>query len=316
VSASVLIVGGSDDFLRRRLISKITTARRSEGWNVLAVDGKEKGALDAVFATSMMFGTPTLCIVENAEKVDPGVIRSQVTDPDPNVTVVLVTESDKPSAAVFESVPKESVKIFTLPPFYKREEYATNFAVAEAKARGCVLDPTLAGALVKKVGADLGVLSFEILKAATYAGPGTITAEHLREVMAPLMEADGTAVLEALGSKNLKRLMLEMAKYRETRGGDPTIELCGRIITPAVTRWLQAAHMHQSGMSAGAGAGAVGANPWYWEHKVLPYAVRWRVGGCAALIRAMARAQTLVFQGAVSPWSYLESSVFELVQTG
>jgi DNA polymerase III delta subunit len=207
------------------------------------------------------------------------------------------------------------MKVFVLPPFYKREEYAASFVQEEAKSRGTSIEPSIALSLVRRVGTDLGMLSFEVQKVSLLVGAGVaITATHLKETIAPLAEIDGSAILDALGMKNMKRLIAEMRKYQVSRGGDPTIELCGRTLTPALTRWLQAAHLAEAGMSAAAAAGSVGANPWYWEHKILPYAMRWRIAGCARLLGIVAKAQTLVFRGGVAPFAYLEASFLALFQ--
>jgi DNA polymerase III delta subunit len=303
----VLVVGGSDVYQRRRLISKITETRRGQGWNVLPIDGKEPDALDSVFAMSAMFEAPTLCVVVNPEKLSPAVVIDHLQSPDPKVVLLLVTESDKPSGPFFDLAQK---KVFTLPPFYKLEEHAAAFVQSEVTALGGSFDPpSLATSLVRRVGTDLGVLSFEAQKAVLFAGTGTpITATHLRETLAPLAETDGSSIIEALGTKNQKKLAAELQRYQSTRGGDPTIELCGRILTPALTRWLQAAHLAEAGMSASGAAGSVGANPWYWEHKILPHALRWKVSGCARLIGIVADAQTLVFRGGLAPFTYLEAS--------
>jgi len=282
---------------------------------VTPVDGSKPNALDTMFSMSSLFEASTLAVVENPEKLPPEIISEQIQSPDPKIVLLLVTENDKPSGPVFDLVPKTNIKLFHLPPFYKLDEYAADFAVLEAKARGNSIDPSLALALVKKVGSDLGVVSFEVQKASIFAGPGVaITASHLRETMAALSETDGTAIVDALGFKEVKRLSVELGKYRASRGGDPTIELCGRVLTPTLTRWLQAAHLSEAGLSPAAAAGSVGSNPWYWEHKILPPALRWKVSGCAKLIRAVAKSQALLFQGAVSPFSYLEASLLALFE--
>lgn len=306
----VLLVGGTDEFQRRRFVSKIVSSKSKGGWTVTPVDGSEAGSLDPIFAMATMFEGQNLAVVSNAEKLSPKIVEEHLKDPDPKVTLLLLSESDSPKGPVFDLVPKSHVKIFSLPVFYKMEEYATDFVVQEAKGLGHHIDEKLAKSLVRKVGLDLGVLSFEIQKASMLVAKGDpITIDVVKKSLAPLSDTDGTAIVEALGVRNAPTLASELTKFRKARGIDPTIELCGRVLTPTFTRWLQAAHLSKVGMSPAAAAGSVGANPWYWEHKVLPPAQLWGVSGCAKLIRIVARSQTLVFQGAVSPFGYLEASL-------
>jgi len=310
----VLLVAGSDEYQRRRLISKISSTRASEGWAVTEIEGGDKDALETVFSMSVMFASQNLVVVTSPEKLPLPTLTQHIASEDPSITFLLVSEEDKPSGPVFDLVPKAKTKIFTLPAFYKMDEYAANFAVSEARTRGNPLDFDLALSLVKRVGIDLGMISFEVQKASLLAGSAaTITAAHLRETMAPIAETDGNAIADALGSRDRRRFVLEMTKYKNSRGGDSTIELCGRVLTPALTRWLQAAHLSELKMSPESAARSVGANPWYWENKILPCALQWKVSGCAKLIRVVAESQTLVFQGSISPFSYLESALLNLL---
>lgn len=309
----VLVVAGSDEFQRRRLVRQITTKRTLDGWNVHPVDAGVDDEVESALSSLALFTANTLLVVERPEKLDASVLKSQLDDPDPTLVMLLVSEADK-LASPLDAVPKTLVKTFSLPAFYKLEEHASAFAVQEAKSRGKELTPSLATALVRKVGTDLGVLAFEIQKAALYAGSEPkLTPEHLRATVAALLESDGSAIADALAAQNRKAFVLEMDRFRSAKGSDPTIELCGRVLSPNVLRWLQAAHLHASGLSPAAAAGSVGANPWFWEHKVLPAALRWRVSGCASLVRIIASAQDATFRGSVSPWGLLQSGLLRLI---
>jgi DNA polymerase III delta subunit len=305
----VLVVAGTDEFQRRRLVRKVTSTRAREGWNVLPVDAGVSGDVEESLASTSLFGANTLLVVSRAEKLAPSLLRSQLDDPDPSVVLLLVTDADK-LVPPLDSVPKALVKTFSLPAFYKMEEHASAFCVEEAKSHKRELAPSLATALVRKVGTDLGVLAFEIQKAVLYStGSDKLTADHFRVTVAPLLESDGSAIADALAAQNRKMFLSEMDRFRKAKGGDPTVELCGRVISPTVLRWLQAAHLHASGLSPQAAAGSVGANPWFWEHKVLPAALRWKVSGCAQIIRVVASAQEATFRGSVSPWGVLEAGM-------
>lgn len=308
-SPPALVVAGTDEFQRRRLVRKITSTRALDGWSVIPVDAGVSGDVEQSLSSTSLFGANTLLVVSRAEKLSPAILKSQLDDPDPSVVLLLVSDADK-LAPPLDSVPKALVKTFSLPAFYKMEEHATAFCVEEAKAYKRELAPALATALVRKVGTDLGVLAFEVQKAALYAtGADKLTADHFRATVAPLLESDGSAIADALATQNRKLFMSEMDRFRKSKGGDPTIELCGRVISPTVLRWLQAAHLHASGLSPQAAAGSVGANPWFWEHKVLPAALRWKITGCVQIVRVVAAAQEATFRGSVSPWGLLEAGL-------
>lgn len=315
----VLIVAGGDEYRRRRFVRTFSSRKASEGWVVYPLLGTEHEALGAILSsTGVLFSAPALCVVSVPEKLPIELLKRHVAEGGDSVILLLVFEGEKPSAAVSALVPKTVIKTFSLPAFYKMEEYAVEFVREEFKALRIGVDPGLALALVRKVGTDLGMLSFEVSKAAMLCqaqGVSVASPEIVRETMAALSESDGSGLVEALGAANLKRVATELSRYRASKGGDPTIELCGRVLTPTVLRWFQAAHMDASGVSPQAAAGRMGANPWFWENKVLPVARGLGVDRCRRMIAVIAAAQTAVFSGAVSPWGILESGLFQILKS-
>ena len=115
--------------------------------------------------------------------------------------------------------------------------------------------------------------------------------------------------MDAISSGNLKVTLAELRRVQLYGGSDPTIRICGAYLAPAFLRWLAAVHLHQSGVSSKSAAERASANPWYWENKVLPPALRWGYKGCRMLVESVAEAQSSVFRGALSPWNLLETGL-------
>lgn len=316
---SILVVYGSDDFRRERFLRSIVSKHVRDGWTTHEMVGSEgEGPLGTLLSTTgVLFAQSALCILRKPEKAPEGLqklLKVHSTDTDPMVVVLLVYETDKPSGPLWEMVPKSCHKGFTLPPFYKMEEAAVSFIQEEA--RGFKIEQPLAQALVRKVGLDFGVLSFEVSKATTLArsmGTTTITPEIVKQTMAPLAEMDGSSILDALSARSALRLAREMDGYRRVKGTDPTIEFCGRVLSPTLLRWLQACHLHASGVSPQVAAARLGSNPWYWENKILPQARVWGIQGCSKMLSLVARSQEAVFSGFINPWGLLESGLLRLV---
>jgi DNA polymerase III delta subunit len=254
-------------------------------------------------------------VISNPEKVHPEDVAYHLQEPNPGLVLLLVSEEDKPSGGVLNGFPPAQTKTFSLPAFYKLDEYAADYARELTRARGVDLPDGLARALVKKVGNDLGVISFEIDKVLRLVGGVKVLEPvHFRGTIAALSELDGGFVADALGTRNVKLLSDELFRYKTSKRGDPTIELCGRTLTPTVFKWLQAAYLHTKEMSIMTAAGRVSASPWYWENKVLPCAKNWGVEGCQNLLSVVAKAQTAVFEGAINPWGILSSGVLKLAR--
>lgn len=311
----ILLAYGGDEYRLRRFVRGVRSQYETGGFTPLDVSGDDHGHLSQILSTTgVVFDNKVLCVIQTkADKVPVSLLTEHGQDKDPVVVLFLVLSGvEKPPAVLTDHVPKSATRVFGSPPFYKLEDFAVDFVQDEVKSLGCTIAGDLATALVRKVGTDLGTLDYEVLKAChlTKAGGGKdVTPAIVRLSMAPLVESDGTTVVEALGARNARRLCQELDRYRFTKGGDPTIELCGRVLSPTVLRWLQAAHMSESGVSPGAAAGRIGSNPWYWENRVLPQARAWGVRGSYELLRVIAQAQGHVFQGSLSPWTFLESGL-------
>lgn len=313
-----LLVSGTDAHRRRVFVRDFLSKCAANGYAIQPVDGADRGALQSLFSTvGVLFPNPTVAVISRPEKVHPADVGDHLRETDPLLTLLLLSEEDKPLGGILDGFPASQTKTFALPPFYKLDEYAADFARECAMERGVDLPDALARAMVKRVGNDLGVISYETEKASRLAlalGVRVLEPAHLKGTLAPLTELDGTAVVEALGTRNSKILADELARYKNSKKGDPTIELCGRTLTPAVFRWLQAASLHARGWSITAAAGRVGTSPWYWENKVLPVARTWGVEGCRGILSVIARAQSAVFEGCVRPWVILEAGLLRLVQ--
>lgn len=288
------------------------------GYTQHPLEGTDRDGLQTLVATvGVLFPNPTVAVISNPEKVHPDDVADHLREPNPSLVLLLVSDADKPSGKVLDGFPVAQTKIFSLPPFYKLDEHAADYARGLAKSRGVDLPDGLARAMVKRVGNDLGVVSFEVdkvVRLATALGVTLVEPQHLRATLAPLSELDGTSVADALGTRNARVISDELLRYKGSKKGDPTIELCGRTLSPTVLRWLQAAYLHGQGVTPAGAAGRVGSSPWFWENKVLPSARMWGVKGCRDLLKVIAQAQVAVFEGAISPWASLESGLLRLAK--
>lgn len=315
----VLLVNGTDDHRRRAFLRNLVTKFQSEGYAIYPVDGEDAETLGNLIATTgVLFTNNALVIVSHPEKMDlSDTILEHLRNKDPFLTLVLVSESDKPTGDVVKQVPKQNIKSFSLPAFYKLDEHAAGYAQEHAKSQGILLPADLAMAMVKRAGNDLGVVTFEVDKAvklAQYLGNTTLTPQHVKQTIAPLLELDGSVLMDAIGMRRLNKVADELHRYSQSKRADPTIEFCGRTMTPTVLRWLQASYLHEKGTAPSAAAGRVGSNPWYWEHKVLPQALSWGVLGCKKLLAVVSRSQVAVFEGALSPWGILETGILTAIR--
>jgi len=315
----VLIVSGSEDFLRRRCVAELVVEANSTGRQVDRVEGKDPQALLAALTASEFMGTSTLILVSNPEKADLGVIKEHNAAGDNTAIILLHCEGNPKGNTKFGKMVKEmrkQHKSFRSPNSWERDKMAVAFCVKEAQNHGKTMSQQTAQAMVSVLGSDLGVLSFEVLKAATLAdssGSDEVGTTHLKKSMALVAEADVLPAIRALGECNIKRVLQALNRVKKTTKGDPTMRVC-RVMGSFVLKWLEAANLQSLGVDSEEAAIQLGANDWYHRTKVLPPAMGLGQKRLVRLVHALAASERAVLNGHVAPWEGFQArliSAFE-----
>lgn len=308
----VLVVSGEQVLLRQRFLRHLVTTQKAAGWTIVTVDGKDPlGVRDALQDAGMIVQQKILAVVENPEKVDLELLQRHAESKDADVTLLLVIDGEPDGRTKFGKLVKKDLaavhKGFPLPDSWKADEVASSFVVEEAQRHGKTIRPAVAGALVARVGSDLGMLAFEIDKMARLAdaqGLNTIDTDEVRGGMAPIAEASVFPISAALGTRDKKKLLVSMERVRQTAGSAATMRVA-RFLGSEVIKWMQAAHL--DALPPKAAATELGMNPWYFEEKILPPARRWGKEGTVRLVADLAATERAVLNGAVNPWLVLTS---------
>ena len=307
----LLIVSGSQTLLRTRFLKTVLDTQTVAGWKVEEVEGADASAVRDILEGGGMFSTQrVLAVVANPEKIDLDLLNRHSSEKNAPTTLLLHIEGEPDGRTKFGKWVKKMAAIhkgFPKPSQWDQPKVAAQFAVDESKLYGLHLDARLSRALVGRVESDLGVLSFEIQKAAILAisdGSKEITSKHIKGAMAPIAEASVAPIVDALAVRNRKRLVKALAHFDQTTKGDQTIRIC-RFVGSSVLKWVAAVHLES--LPPKAAADQLGVHPWYFETKILPPARRWGKTGTVRLASDLAAAERAVLNGAVSPWVVLTS---------
>lgn len=318
---SLLVISGNDDFRRQRLLRITIQKLGLKGAKSIDVVGGTGELQSILGSVGLFFPESVVVTLSDPEKEPQEVLIQQWKSPNENVMVVCVHEGNvKTSSKFFKDVvsvlPKNSWKEFESPPEYKRDDVASDFAVAEAKSHGVTLDPSLAKALVDRVGNDFGVVSFEVMKASLITPKGSgIASATMRSTISHRKDAKGVGLVESIGTRNLVWTLKEMEKVQSFYGHeDPTMAISGQFLGPTFLKWLQAASLSHEGFNPHAAAELVGANPWVWENKILPYALNWGVDGCQQLVSLVGSAQRNVMSGQMFVWEHFQVRILDLLR--
>jgi DNA polymerase III delta subunit len=310
--APLMFVGGSEDFLVRRERLRAFNAASTFSRQILR-DVPQSEIEDTVQEADT-FGSPVLVWVTDP-KLTPDFMAEFAQRADNIVCLVLCdtsTVDPEKVPAPYDSVPTLYRMIFNRPTSRRdRAKSAVRFVGSEAKRLKVSVSDSLAEALVDLAGDDLGVLFYEMEKAATLArarGLTDLTPALLRETIRPstdidirplcaaLVQRDATGIAKALtrlpGSEALPLLL-------RGKGGPADLALV----------WLQAAEMLDKGSSIDELSSRLGQPKWAVEKEIVPAAKRWGQRRLSRLVASLARVDSALLHGAPSAWNLLASSL-------
>jgi DNA polymerase III delta subunit len=299
----VMVVSGNHDFLRERRVKMILDRLELAGRSTDRVDGAEKGSVARALAPSFL-SVPTQYVVTNPQHVPQDLITAH-SKSDSDAVLILHYQGKIRAKSKFETFSNEFPHFtFAEPKKWEADDDAISFIRMEAKRRGYTLSSALAKLVVTRGGNDLGMLSFEVLKATLLAGDEkTFEGSHIR-ALAYLAKAQMDPIFKALGNRNETKLAEALLKYRAANKVDPTIPLARALGTSALL-WICAVSLAEQGVPDGDAAKLMGRNPWHYKNTTLPVAHRWGLEPLQALIRVLAESDRQGLSSVTSPWTGL-----------
>jgi DNA polymerase III delta subunit len=317
---NVLIVTGDQAFSRRRFVQEVVAAKAAEGWRIDRVDGADESQLGAALSSGMFMQTQpeTLVVVDHPAKADPEIYKEHAQDRGTK-TVLLLHHEGIPSKTTkfgkYVATQKSSVKEWKAPKPWEAQNLGAAFCIRELKKHGITIDPAVAKALVERVGSDLGILSFEVLKLVMLAGAENVTAITpglLPHSLAVLLEAEMQPVVAAVADRNPKRLCVVLNRVRQTHKSDATIPVC-RVLGGTALKWIGVADLKEK-KTPDQAALLLGHNAYHYRNNLLPQVNRWPRRDLIKLLRVLAVSERAVLSGVISPWAGLVGRLISVCQ--
>ena len=332
--APVTVVSGGIDFIRVRTVQQIVQAARKEGRRLVTVAAGDEDALRELFGGGFLFSDATVAVIESAQqrkraakkKKDTStedaasgwsdealaLVLEHAKDGDSSDIVLVVHHEGEAGPNTFAGlvaaeIPKARHKIApTLKP-WEEKSFAIKFLISELRKRDKTIEDSLAEQVVRKVGADVGLLSFEVLKLATYLDVDKrteVTPQDVVALMAAFGAEDWEVFKTALSSKNTKQVVRTWNDIRNGPGGE-AVQKAIAILTSTVVKWTHVAALHEAGVGPEDAASRIGIHPFIYKSNLLPAAVHWGRKPLERLLRSITSIG--VRKGHINPWVALES---------
>lgn len=314
--APVVVIGGTEAFLVGREVRNAVLVTERSGRLVVWADSD--GEVNDALTVADTFGEAALIVV-NGGKVSVETLE-HLKENQPAKTGLLIRidgRLDEKKFPELGAVHKGFQVSHTAPTKKKdKRNLAVRFAKAEAGSllgKGS-LGSDLAEALVKAVGDDLGVISFEIAKVAALARSeesDVITVTHLRALVRPSSDIDLQPLREAMMSRSRPLVAAALDRIRRTNSADPTrLMLYGRgSPSDLALKWLRAAVLLESGATSIEIAARTGTPEWAVKRDVIPAAKRWGASALRDLVKRLSRADRGLLLGDPSAWISCETAL-------
>lgn len=332
--APVMIVSGGVEYLRVRKVQEIVQAAIREGRRLVTVAAGDEESLHELLSGGFLFADATVALVESAIQKKKKTAKSKVEDTsggwseeavallqahakagDASEVVFVVHHEGEATAGtcaglVATCVPKNQHYIVPTPKPWEEKDFAVKFLLSEVRGRyKRTIADDLAEQVVRKVGTDVGLLSFEALKFSTLLdvdGRNEVTVQDVAALMAAFGSEDWETFKSALGNKNAKAVIRSWNDIRSGPGGE-TIAKALSILSSTLVQWTHAAALHEMKVAPEDAAARVGMHPYRYTNVVLPSAVRWGRRPLESLLKAVTKVG--VRKGHVNPWVAVESTL-------
>lgn len=319
----VVVLSGDEEFLLVRELREAISVADEVGRSVEYVDGGDREELSRILSSSgVFFQDEILVVIENPEKVDPELVIRHHESESTDVVIILyqrgAIKKKSGLSKVVAALPKKFVARFEKPKPWEQGDRAVRFCVTEARKKGVGLGEPLAGAIVKNVGLDLGILSFEVDKLARLAraeGARDVAVEHIRQAIGAFSELGPKPVVEALERRDAKGVAAALANMRRTHAGHlggATLRACA-FVSRSATKWLHIAALLGEGARPEEISERTGLHPFVLRKTLLPVAKRWGEGRLTSLLKSLALVERSVRKGHVNSWVQLECALLDSV---
>jgi len=320
---AVVLLSGSEEFLRTRELKKAINAADRTGRDVEYVDGADRDALSGILSSSgIFFKSKSLIVVNDPEKVDPDLVLAHHERGASSTCILLHCEGDfkakGPLGKVAKKLPSNFVAKYGVSKPWEAEEHAAGFLVEEARRRKLKLASPLAMGMVQNIGTDYGILSFEIEKIHRLIqadGDQTkdISPKHVKQTIAGFSALGPMPIVEALGKKDLKGLARALSNMRRTHNGalsGAALRACA-LVGHNVTTWLHAVYLLGQGAASEEISERLKLHAFVVRKNILPVARRWSQSSLVELLNSIAAVERSVRSGRANPWVEFECALFK-----
>jgi len=293
---SVMVLYGNSTQLLDLKHHEILQEYRANGYDVRSISGKDAD-LPTAFESGLFSVDPILVCISNPTKVKG--LKAYLEDT--RGCEVLVLHSNERLPKVLDGY---TVQVYNEPKYDdQRRPWCGEFVVMQAKRHGKVIAPNLAQAIVNKVGTDLGVLRWEVLKYVMGSGESEVIEPKLvAGLFSEISDPDSSDLINSVASQDHRAFLRVCARFEKSSSSDQTMAVCNGLLFYKLLEWLDVGVRLEAKMTLEQIAQDLGKNPWFVTNHLAPVVMGLGVDKVRSLIKVLYECESAVLLGARQPW--------------
>jgi len=300
----VFLNGDFEDFKKFK-VQETKQQKIIEGYEIRLADATEKDLnLDRLLEISMFDPSPILVIIDNAHKLKKDDCL-KVIESDSSIELILIgtgkLKADKGLTIQTIDTPKDL------------NTWCAGFIVDVLKKEGITIKEDLAKAIVLRIGCDVGYLYSECMKYKYASSSQEILPKEVAGVMSILGEEDGTKIIDAIKSFDVKAVIKTMDDLQKTKSTDPTMSFVAGLLSYNLCLWFEIACLLEQGKDAKSITDLLKLNLYVVEKIHIPFVKKISLKKISELIKLASQCEYSVLSGERDSWTRLKTGLIKIL---
>jgi DNA polymerase III delta subunit len=300
---SVMVLYGNAKEMIQMKVSEITQEYRANGYEIREASGKDVD-LEGAFSSGLFDTDPILVCVYQPTKIKG--LKDYLKDTR-GCEVLVIHENDR-LPKLLEGFPTLEM----IEPKYDNEKkgWCAKFVQDLASRYGKKIDPKLSLAIVNRVGLDVGVLRWEVVKYVMACGEEeVITPQIVAGLLTDLADPNSMDLINSIAERNDKAFLKMCARIESSSSTDQTMAVCNGLLLYYLIQWLEVGALLEAKLTPEQVAQDLGKNPYYVSRHLIPAYRSLGMERIQRLIGALYECESAVLLGARDGWVKFKASV-------
>lgn len=299
------------------LDADLERARTWKDRSIVLVDGADISDVELVgiCETRQMDDSLRVIIVDEANKVKGDkALKAYIDDKNPkddSTVLVAILRTDKCPEVWLRAAKKgkliEHKKLKT----WDSNNEVVRWIEGEARRLGLTLGAGIADALFALLGSNLYRIISELQKLQLLVGKETVTTQHIRLVISPVLIATPFQVADAAVNKNLKSAMNLLSVLYKNMGEEANVPITSALMWQ-VEKLTVVRSLLDQGMSEEDIAGAIGMHLYRFKNSLLPMARKHKLRDLLSMMSRLCTLDENVKGSARSKRTHVELAVLSI----